>query len=466
MQGARTYLLPFLLFLMLTLPGIRQGDFRRDTGRYAAVGLQMWRDGPLLRPHLHPDVPYFRKPPLAVAAHGLSLRLFGARLIAARMPSVFAGLGTIALLMAWVRRFSGRAETLAAGCILALTYEFFRRTHEISLDMWMVLFVMISVYAFTRGVERDRWGWMTLAGIAGGLALLCKPLLALALIPVYAVWLIVWRRPRACVWLPWVLLWMLITAGPWYSLMIHDFGRAFLDVHFGHEVVARAKGDIDRIGPWYYLVEESATYWPWMLALIWGVVCWIRGDLLREGPEPSGPNRRDMLRASAAWIVLVTAGLSFFPDKAPNYFLPVYPFLAVIAAYGFCRARWARWRRWYASGLRGLAPAVMVVTVILCVLPITYHGRPDPDWTAFFQWLENHPVDVSRDLWIKNVGSNDWGRFYLHTGQWPRALRTHGEAFHRADKDGMYVVLFREPPPDNTAVFQSGKIAVVPAASL
>src|SRR5688572_13045611 len=71
------YALPSLVLLCLTLPHLEQGDFRRDTGRYAAVGHYMWSSGDLLVPHLNPQTPYFNKPPLALLIHGLFLKTFG-----------------------------------------------------------------------------------------------------------------------------------------------------------------------------------------------------------------------------------------------------------------------------------------------------------------------------------------------------------------------------------------------------
>src|SRR5262245_36161569 len=118
--------LPCLLLLCVTLPHLGQGDFRKDTGRYAAVGLYMWSGGDFLAPHLSPDQPYFNKPPLALWIHGLVLKIFGISVEAARVPSVAAALGVVALSVLTVRRLASRPEALVSGLVLALTYEFFR----------------------------------------------------------------------------------------------------------------------------------------------------------------------------------------------------------------------------------------------------------------------------------------------------------------------------------------------------
>ena len=38
----KLYLIPVLILLAFTLPHLDQGEFRRDTVRYAAIGHYMW----------------------------------------------------------------------------------------------------------------------------------------------------------------------------------------------------------------------------------------------------------------------------------------------------------------------------------------------------------------------------------------------------------------------------------------
>src|SRR5262245_57171343 len=110
--------LPCFLLLCVTLPHLGQGDFRRDTGRYAAVGVYMWSWGDLLAPHFGPNQPYFNKPPLPLWIHGLSLKILGVSLAAARLPSIAAAVGIVALTVLSVRRIGARSEAIASGIIL------------------------------------------------------------------------------------------------------------------------------------------------------------------------------------------------------------------------------------------------------------------------------------------------------------------------------------------------------------
>src|SRR5664280_3878878 len=132
--------LPCLLLLCCTLPHLDQGDFRRDTGRYAAVGLYMWTDGHVGVPYLNPDTPYFNKPPLATIIHGLFLKIFHVHVAVARFPSVLAALGVVIMSVLTVSLIASRVEALVSGLVLATTYEFFRRTRAISLAFWQLFF--------------------------------------------------------------------------------------------------------------------------------------------------------------------------------------------------------------------------------------------------------------------------------------------------------------------------------------
>src|SRR5262249_43357247 len=138
--GQKLCLLPVIWLLAVTVPHLEQGDFRRDTGRYAAVGLYMWDGGSLLQPHLNPNTLYFNKPPLAFWIYGVCLKLFGVHLTVARLPSIAAALGVVCLSVLTARQIGSKAEALTSGLVLALSYEFFRRTREISLDFWQLLF--------------------------------------------------------------------------------------------------------------------------------------------------------------------------------------------------------------------------------------------------------------------------------------------------------------------------------------
>lgn len=408
--SVRWWLLPLGLVLSVTLVHLGQGDFRTDTGRYAAVGLQMWRDGPLLSPHLQPDRPYFNKPPLALWIHGAVLHAAGPGLAWARLPSVVACAGCVLLTIFTVRRFHGRHVALTVGVVLALTYEFFRRTREISLDMWQLLFLLAALWCAARAVTarpRD-WCWMLLLGVPLGLALLVKPLMALVLLPAVAVWLGVIGRWRLLGWLGLGGVVAVAVAGPWHAYMAVEHGRAFIDQYFGKEVGGRAGGAIATKPWWYYLAEMARTYWPWGLFFALGIVTLVRGRGL-------GRDDRGIWLAliwGAGWFAL----LSLFPDKRPRYALVVYPALAWVAGAQLAVRGAGRWRRPVRRALPWGVAALGVGALVLSTLPVRLQRPPDPGWAALFAYLDEHP---DRPVVARGLDTNEQGRWYLAGRGWP-----------------------------------------------
>lgn len=447
----KTLLLPCLLLLAVTLPHLDQGDFRRDTGRYAAVGLYMWTDGPLLTPYLDPQTPYFNKPPLALWIHGAFLKVFGVHVAVARVPSVLAALGVLCLSVLTARRIGSRAEALVSGCVLALTYEFFRRTREISLDFWQLLFLMLAAYLVVTGAKSARRGPVVTAGIPLGLALLCKPLVALGVIPVLALWLALLGRAR------WIVLLLvaalplaLLVAAPWHVYMWSVFGDAFVSQYLFHEVVERTRGHL-QTGPVYYYAAVIATnYWPWLAGVVFEAWRRWRGGTVRR-------RSRDLVVLGGVWCGLVLGLLSLFPDKKINYGLPLYPMLSWVAAAGLCRLPWPTLGRWYRRGFAGLAPTAVAALVLLSVAPVRFQAPADKDWQALFKWMDRESVGANQ-LCQRDLEPNEICYFYLKRGWWPAR-------FEPAAQGERLVLTRRVVGQDERGLaFRAGTLAVVRAS--
>lgn len=411
----KTLLIPCLILLAVTLPHLDQGDYRRDTGRYAAVGHYMWSaPTPFWQPYLNPETPYFNKPPMPLWIHGAFLKAFGTSLAVARIPSILAALGVVIFSMLTVRVIATRAEALASGIVLALTYEFFRRTREISLDLWQLFFVMVAVYLVIRGGKADRKSLVLWAGVPLGLALLCKPLVALGTVPILALWLWLLGRGR---W-TWLLVFgavpvAILVALPWHYAMWTQFGSKFTDQYFGNQVLDRATGKLQTNPPFYFVSLIARTYWPW--AILTAFAIWRR---FGTGKANRRSLDRDLVMFAGAWVIIVLALISVFPDKKVNYALPVYPMLSWIAGTGLCRLPWQWLRNWYSQGLPWLATATVAGLLTVSVLPIQFQ-KPDENWQNVLAWAQTKGLD---NLVYRDLPHEDICYFYLRTGRWmPRA---------------------------------------------
>lgn len=411
----RPYLLPAIALLAFTLPHLGQGDWRTDTGRYAAIGLQAWADGLFWTLHTHPDQPWFNKPPLAIWIHGLFLSTFGPSLWVARLPSVIAALGALLGSIHLVRAFHGRSVALAAGLVLALTYEFFRRTREVSLDLWQLMFIVLAADAFARSLLAKR-GAAASAGVAGvmlGLALMCKPMTALVTVPIFAALLLIKRRPAGL----WRLIPMLAAAGvvalPWHLSMLALHGAAFTG-RMNHEVLDRAAGEFEREPLWYYVAMLARTYWPWLPALLAGAVAL---------PAFRGRGAAG-LRFAAIWLVSWLVVLSLFPDKAPRYAVPLFPAAAWLAGWWVSAKSPRGGRR---AALRVLTPALAALALgaaVFAALPVTVQRGENPAWRGVIDLVRGDP----RPIVAIGVDTNQLGRFYLAGLPWPRSIASLAEA--------------------------------------
>ncbi|MFG0327970.1 MAG: ArnT family glycosyltransferase [Phycisphaerales bacterium JB037] len=408
-------LTPVLCLLAATLPHLDQGGYRKDTGRYAAVGLQAWRDGHAWTLYLHPEEPpYFAKPPLAFWIHGLSMHALGVQVWAARLPSILAAAGCVLLTVLIARAFFRRPSALAAGVTLAFTYEFFRRAREISLDLWQLLFLLGALWLVSVAITRNRRALWLLAGIPIGLALMTKPLAALTAYPLLIVWLLWIGRARL---IPWCLGGMgvaLAVALPWHGSMYAIHGSAFTDAYFGSEVVARAQGEIQTRSPLYFVSIISRTYWPWLIPATLGVVEFVRRRRELTPGSPAGMGLRLAIVWALGWLVLLSA----FPDKHPRYALPIYPALALLAGWWTASCAPAALRGALHRARPFVAPGAVAVLVLVSLLPIRFQRPRHADWRELSEFLADKSPDL---VWSRFMGSNDRGEFYLDQGYWPRS---------------------------------------------
>ena len=131
------------------------------------------------------------KPPLGTMLIGLSVRLFGLSSWSILLPEAVAGIGTVIVLMATVRRTFGPAAAVIAGLVSALTPAavlIFRYNNP---DALLTLLLVGSAYAFVRSLERGSLRWVATAAILVGFGFLTKYLQAWFVLPSFALtWLI------------------------------------------------------------------------------------------------------------------------------------------------------------------------------------------------------------------------------------------------------------------------------------
>ncbi len=417
-------LIPVLWLLAVTLPHLDQGDFRTDTGRYAAVGLQMWDNGDLLYSYTQPESPYFRKPPLGFWIHGFFLETFGVSLPTARLPSIVAAMLTVLLTYAMVRLWVNRLWAFGSTLILATTYEFTRRTREISLDHWQLLLMLGGTYVLVKTLLPMRnpapmpTRWLLPAISAGalfGLSLLVKPLMGGIGYGVVGLWLFLSRTLNAQTWrvLLVCLVAMLIVGGSWHVYMYHEYGSTFLRVYLTGEVVERLEGKVNPTSWDFYWRLWLNTYWPWLLFL--GASCWLW--LKPKASQHLSAPERDLWLFASVWVVVWIVVLQILPDKRYRYGLIIYPFLAILSAYSL--SQWPRFQHWVKQRTTLMAFIPTVLLIVLSLAPVRFQAPAETRWQELFTWMDSQRI-TPRNLWEVGVYDGDTSRFYLHYRAWPR----------------------------------------------
>jgi len=469
---ARPVAIPLILFLCVTLPHLGDGDWRRsDSGWYSAIGLQAWRDASLWTLQGEPGQPYFNKPPVAFWIHGLSLHVVGTGAWQARLPTVLAGAGCVVLtsLIAW--RLAGRRAGLASGTVLALTYEFFRRTREISLDMWQTLFLLGFLALLVEGATRwgaarpparrpDAWLWALASGVSLAAALMTKPLVGLVAIPIVLAWLAWERRLRLA---SWVLAGSALGVGLasiWHVAMVVEHGEAFKGQYFGAEIGGRAAGTLDTESPGvgFYLKTIVGSYWPWLIAVAGAVVLWARRGALTS----AGSLEKLGVVWALGWLVL----LEVFPDRRDRYALVLWPGLAWLAGLGLAVAAPAvapGLRRAGRVAERWMTLAAVVGAVAFALVPVSVQRPINPQWPALFAWLDEQGLEEG-DLWQGAFQGSRGARLYLRYGWWPVTTRNRWDEFVAEPPEGALLVYHRRdglaPGINEEVVYQGGDLGV------
>ncbi|HMG61908.1 MAG TPA: glycosyltransferase family 39 protein, partial [Streptosporangiaceae bacterium] len=136
------------------------------------------------------------KTPASLWVMELSARMFGLNYWSVLVPQALAGVGSVALLHATVRRWFGPGAGLLAGAALALTPVAALMFRFNNPDALLVLLMTAAAYGTARAIESGRTRWLVLAGALIGLGFLAKMLQAFLVVPGFGLAYLVAGPPR------------------------------------------------------------------------------------------------------------------------------------------------------------------------------------------------------------------------------------------------------------------------------
>ena len=288
---------------------------------------EMVADGHWAVPHVN-GVVTTDKPPLFFWLIALfSLPYHRVSSFTARLPSILAYLGSVALTVRLGRRWWGESAGALAGLILATTYLPWDKGRTAQIDALLCFLVLAALTAFETHRSGDAPGRaMGLAfWLCAGLSVLAKgpvglcllvgvALLALAFDGNLRAWKGFAPFSGPALFAGVVVAWMAVAmlAGGsdysvWAAVKRHVLERAVYGLHHKQP-------------PWYYAEVLPVGLLPWSL-LVPGAV-W---SALRNRRQPSE-------RLLLIWAAFVVAFFSVWTEKRDLYVLPAYPAFALMVA--------------------------------------------------------------------------------------------------------------------------------------
>jgi 4-amino-4-deoxy-L-arabinose transferase-like glycosyltransferase len=346
----------FVFALLLLALGIGLRDpWPSDEPRFALVAREMLTTGQWLFPHRGVEL-YSDKPPMFMWLEAAAYFVTGGWRGWFLLPSLAAGLGTIALVYDFARRQWNHHAGLLAAAVVLVSVNFTFQMRAAQIDGVEVFWITLACYGLLRHLLLGpAWSWYAVGCIAAGLGVITKGVGVLALLVFVPFWFARWRGWNGVLppqgrdgrwWL--ALLFLLPILGwalpmLWFALHVHAGDAAY--ARYAHDIllgqtVSRYAEPSHHIHPWWFYLRVIALGWlPLSLAIPWAIPGWIRH--LREG------DARVLL--PLAWVVLVVVFFSLSGGKRNVYILPALPVMALAMAPllpEIVRARSFRWVLW------------------------------------------------------------------------------------------------------------------------
>lgn len=316
----------------------------RDEPRYAVASRQMLQSGDWITP-TYLDQLRLKKPILIYWLQASSMKLLGATDFAARLPSVIASVFTLAIFaFAWPR-IVGHRRALWAVFIFATMLMPTYLAKVCMTDAVLHFFIaipMLVLYAVWNGTAKP-WMLIVMGASLGGSILTKGPpaflFLGMTLLVLWLLGFTVRREPATLVvaprsLVPRIFIWTLIVLGiavglciPWALKLDKAHPGALLNMFFD-EVVKR--GNEPQEGhtgpPGFYFALFWPMAFPW--CLFWPAALW------------HGWKRRSIpwVRFCLAAVVGPWLFLELYKTKLPHYWLPSFPFMALLIADALVRA--------------------------------------------------------------------------------------------------------------------------------
>ncbi len=324
------------LCLALYLPGIASLPVTdRDEARFAQATRQMLETGNFIDIRFQNE-PRYKKPIGIYWLQSVSVSTLSpndrGQIWAYRVPSLIGIIAAVLLTWWAARPIFGRETPLLSAFLLAGAFTLSLEARLAKSDAALLATIVLAqgalfrLYLFRRKPRQ----MVTIAAVfwvALGLGILIKGPVAPALAVLTSIPLLIFDRKRA--WLrslhaAWGVPVMLAITLPWFIAIGIVSDWQFFRLAFGDDFLAKLGGGQERHWgpPGFYFILFWWTFWPAALVATGGAALWLWRHRV---------SRRALFLLS--WIIPFWLVLEAIPTKLPHYAMPVYPAIAMAAAW-------------------------------------------------------------------------------------------------------------------------------------
>ena len=323
--------------------------------------------------------------------NGNLMRFLGADAWSARLlPGLFS-VGCVVLVYGFGAMLFTPAVGLVAGFILTTTAEFIGYGARFHLDTPLTFFILLSFIGWWRR------SWL-LTGLAVGLGLWVKSPVAFLVFPSALLALFLSRRATraelrilgkafAVAVVAGSLVWVITGLSAGWQWPADYWTRQVLGTAVG------GRGGQQARNFWMFAQVLRTRYIPWLLLLLWSLVIIVRRRFWREP-------RVALLLSGALVVIVVISSVRF---KYPHYYLPMYPFLALL-----CVVPIASWIESHARRISfGLLVLGLLVPSVLVATPIALSPEMFPALKRFDAIIQSYGSCTDTVLYVE--GNQPYG---------------------------------------------------------
>lgn len=329
------------------------GVTETSEARFAEISWEMYRSGDYLHPRLL-GISHYHKPPLTYWITTLSYHLFGVSAWAARFFLQISLLVQVWLVFRIGQRlFENQTIAWQASLIYASFPAVIAGTRGLTTDLYLATFVLLFVWAWLAFKCSGHRYLVFVAYAALGLGFLTKGPVVF-IVPVAISWAInrMTKGATAAGWLHALGGGLMLLIGLSWFVKLYFENPQFSDYFvLDHTIRRFATNQFGRSKPfWFYLVLVPVLAFPWFLMIL--------PPLFKKIRQSFG-----LPHLFFCWVIVPLIFFSISRSKLVLYVLPIFPGIALAAAWHWSQLRSEAQKKWMIAFIVFTSVAVLTLLI-------------------------------------------------------------------------------------------------------